>query len=363
VRADATVSEDEIVRSPAWLPLEGVGGDALRLVHLDEAAYREASFLDQRILSGHEQTTCGLAILEAAAARLAPRSHYIFHTGHVGSTLVSRLIGAHESFFSLREPALLRTVSAQSPSAPGAPSLGVALALLARTWRANQRAVIKVTSFVSELAELILAGEDRPAAIFMFAHPLAYLRGIFAGPNSRAESKQLVPARLQRLVRRLGHGEWRSDPRSEGEYIAMSWLCEMTALRQAAARFESQVLWVDFDAFLGEPASALEAIFRALGERPPAGEIEALVSGPLMRQYSKAPEHAYDAALRRSLLLSADREHAVEIRHGMEWLGKVATSHPLIQRALNQASSLAATPAGSARASFSGPSHGSKLRH
>ena len=331
------IAEDDIVGSPAWLPLEGVGGDAMRLVHLDEAAYREASFLDQRILGcGYEQTTCGLAILQAAAARLAPRSHYIFHTGHVGSTLVSRLIGAHESFFSLREPALLRTVSGQLPSAGGAPGLGVALPLLARTWRANQRAVIKVTSFVSELAELILAGEDRPAAIFMFAHPLAYLRGIFAGPNSRVESRQLAPTRLQRLVRRLGEGEWRSDPRSEGEYIAMSWLCEMTALRQAAARFESQVLWVDFDAFLGEPASALEAIFRALGERPPAGEIEALVSGPLMRQYSKAPEHAYDAALRRSLLLSADREHAVEIRRGMDWLGKVATSNPLIEAVLER---------------------------
>ena len=331
------IAEDDIVGSPAWLPLEGVGGDAMRLVHLDEAAYREASFLDQRILGcGYSQETCGLAILEAAAARLTARSHYIFHTGHVGSTLVSRLIGAHESFFSLREPALLRTISAQLPSAGGAPGLGVALPLLARTWRASQRAVIKVTSFVSELAELILAGEDRPAAIFMFAHPLAYLRGIFAGPNSRVESRQLAPTRLQRLVRRLGEGEWRSDLRSEGEYVAMSWLCEMTALRQAAARFESQVLWVDFDAFLGEPASALEAIFRALGERPPAGEIQALVSGPLMRQYSKAPEHAYDAALRRSLLLSADREHAVEIRRGMDWLGKVATSHPLIEAVLER---------------------------
>ena len=336
------IAEDDIVGSPAWFPLEAVAGDTVRLVHLDEAAYRAASFLDQRILScGYEQKTCGLAILEAAAARLAPRAHYVFHTGHVGSTLISRLIGAHESFFSLREPALLRTISAQLPSAGGAPGLGVALPLLARTWRTNQRAVIKVTSFVSELAELILAGDDRPAAIFVFAHPLAYLRGIFAGPNSRVESRQLAPTRLQRLVRRLGDGEWRPDPRSEGECVAMSWLCEMTALHQAAARFERQVLWVDFDAFLGEPATALEAIFRALGERPPVGEIEALVGGPLMRQYSKAPEHAYDAALRRSLLLSADREHAVEIRRAMEWLGKVATSHPLIEAALEQSAQAA----------------------
>src|SRR3977135_2183046 len=77
VRADATVSEDEIVRSPAWLPLEGVGGDAMRLVHLDEAAYREASFLDQRILGcGYEQKTSGLAILPAAPARRPPPLPY-----------------------------------------------------------------------------------------------------------------------------------------------------------------------------------------------------------------------------------------------------------------------------------------------
>jgi hypothetical protein len=324
------IAEDDIVGSPAWFPLEAVAGDTVRLVHLDEAAYRAASFLDQRILScGYEQKTCGLAILEAAAARLAPRAHYVFHTGHVGSTLISRLIGAHESFFSLREPALLRTISAQLPSAGGAPGLGVALPLLARTWRTNQRAVIKVTSFVSELAELILAGDDRPAAIFMFAHPLAYLRGIFAGPNSRVESRQLAPTRLQRLVRRLGDGEWRPDPHSEGENIAMSWLCEMTTLRQAAARFESQVLWVDFDTFLSQPLEGLGSILVRLGAAPTATQLEALASGPLMHQYSKAPEHAYDVALRRELLQQADREHAAEIRRGMDWLQVAARRHPL----------------------------------
>jgi hypothetical protein len=327
---EETIAADDIVRSPAWFPLEAVAGGAVRLVRLDEASYRAASFLDQRILGlGCEQQVCGLAILEAAAARLAPPSHYIFHTGHVGSTLISRLIGAHESFLSLREPALLRAIAARSPSAAGAPSLEVTLALLGRTWRTNQRAVVKVTSFVSELAEVILAGDAHPTAIFMFAQPLAYLRAILAGPNSRVESRQLAAQRLERLGRRLGRPEWRMDPHSEGEYIAMSWLCEMTTLHQAAARFGSQVLWVDFDAFLGEPRSGLQAIFRALGASPAAGEFEALVAGPLMRQYSKAPEHAYDTALRRELLRQADREHAVQIRRGMVWLQIAAKRHPL----------------------------------
>lgn len=309
----------------------------MRLIQLDEAAYRSASFLDQRLLgAGHRQSACALAVLAVAAERLAAPSHYIFHIGHVGSTLISRLLGAHRSFFAVREPALLRAVSARPASDAGAPSLGVVLALLGRTWRKEQRAVIKATSFVSELAEAMLAAGHRPSALFMFAHPLAYLCGIFAGANSRADTEQLASARLQRLLRRLGEGDWRPDPRSEGECVAMSWLCEMTALQQAAARFASQVQWVNFDTFLGEPFAGLQAIFRALGERPEPREIESLVRGPMMRQYSKAPEHAYDAALRRAVLRSAQREHAAEISRGLQWLQRLSARHPLIHRVVNQ---------------------------
>ena len=316
----------------------------MTLVKLDEAAYAAASFLDERILAlEYPQTSCPLTTIHAAAAALTPTSHYVFHTGHVGSTLISRLIGEHKGVFSLREPALLRTFAGEPALEHGAvpadaqANLVSVLALLARTWRAEQRAVIKVTSIVNELAEFILAGAERPAAIFMFADPLNYVRGILAGPNSRAESKMLAPARRRRLIRRLGDVDWHSDPRSEGEQAAMSWLCEMTALHQAALRFGSRVLWVNFDAFLSEPLPQLAAIFKALDAAPSFGEIEALVSGPIMRQYSKAPQHAYDAALRREVLRSADWQHGLEIRRGMDWLQAVAHDHPLADDTLEAA--------------------------
>jgi hypothetical protein len=350
------LAEFEITESPAWFPLRiTAGGREMTLVKLDETAYRAASFLDERILAlPYEQTTCGLGIIEAAAAALAPRSHYVFHTGHAGSTLISRLIGAHEGFFSLREPALLRelalqrTIADEASSRPGGgvlggvPSLELVLALLARTWRTNQRAVIKTTSFVSDLAEFILGGADRPAAIFMFTTPLAYLRGILAGPNSRVESKTLAPARRRRLLRRLGGEgvdgvEWRFEPRSEGEQVAMNWLCEMTVLHLAALRFGSQVRWVNFDAFLSDPGSHLQAIFRMLGAAPSSREIAALVTAPMMRQYAKAPEHPYDATLRRDVLLSADWEHGAQIKRGMEWLNQTALHYPLVRAVLQEA--------------------------
>jgi hypothetical protein len=321
------LAESDLTQSPAWFPLEVVAspGVAVRLLQLDETAYRKVSFLDQRLLADSLRTsTCSLDMLWTTAAKLQPRAHYIFHTGHVGSTLVSRLVGESSRLFCLREPALLRILAAEPATPKRLERLRLLVSLFSRTWRPDQRAVIKATSTVNELAADILAGDDKPAAIFMYAQPLSYLRGILGGPNSRVEAKATAPVRRQRLLTRLGVVQWEFDPRTEGELIAMNWLCEMVTLHQAAQRFPTRVLWVDFDVFLTSPTSGLESIFKAFGRVPPATDIEKLVTGPLMRQYSKAPEFAYDTALRQEVLRTAEMESPGEIRQGMQWLNRVA---------------------------------------
>ncbi len=334
-RGALEVTAAELAGSPAWFPLEAAGADVLRLVRLEEAAYRQASFLDQRILATHpREGTCSIETAAAAAGMLHARAHYIFHIGHVGSTLISRLLGEHPGFHSVREPALLRALAAAPAQAAHAPSLTVTLALLARTWRIRQRALIKATSFVSEIAGSILATDDQAAALLVFTPPLAYLRCILGGPHSRVESRALAPARLARLHARIGSAALPSLPGSEGEWIAMSWLCEMSALCQAATRCAARVRWIDFDEFLTTPAAGLTEALRALGAAPAAQEVEALLAGPWMSRYAKAPEHAYDAALRRSVLEAADREHRGEIRRAMDWLARAAGRHPLIDAAL-----------------------------
>jgi len=319
----------ELRDSPAWYPLEAVG-DTVQLLRLAASDYAAASFLDQRLLQGgYPRARVAPALLAMAAAALAPCRHYLFHIGHVGSTLLSRLIGAHAGCFALREPALLRALAA-APAA--APPLEVVLALFGRAWRPGQVAVVKATSFVSEIADAILTSSGAPRALFVYAAPLAYVRGILAGANSRAETRALAPARLQRLVRRL-HGA-QCDPRSEGELVAMSWLCEMLTLEQAASRHPEGILWVDFDRFLQAPLAGLAAVFGALGATVPQQELEALVAGPIMRQYSKAPEHAYDAALRREVLAGADWEHGAEIQRAMAWLEALAGAQPPVRALL-----------------------------
>ncbi len=322
----------ELVRSPAWLPLDVREGNVIRLVRLEEAAYRAASFLDERILRANPpQGACTVAELEAAASQLTPSAHFIFHIGHVGSTLLSRLVGEDPRFFCIREPGLLRRL-ATHPRASGL-SRPALLSLLSRTWRTEQRAAVKATSFVSELAGAILEAIPGSRALLMYTPPVTYLRSILGGPNSRIESRALAPSRLGRLRRRLAPTPIPA-PRAEGEVIAMSWLCEMTALCQAAETSRGRIRWLEFERFLSGPAAGMTMALEALGACPDAHVIHEALGGPLMRQYSKAPEHAYDPALRRTVLESADREHGHEIRAGMRWLTGLAASHRLIAQAL-----------------------------
>jgi hypothetical protein len=339
--SSAVLSAQDIAASPTWYPLQLSGPGLVRLVRLDEAVYRSASFLDRRILEGHpQQATAASAALGSAAAALTPQAHYIFHIGHVGSTLVSRLLGELPGLFSVREPALLREL-ALNPARErvwDALDLRDTLSLLGRRWHPAQRAVIKASSFVSEIAGRVLEVDAGAAAIFMFTPALAYLRCIMGGPNSRLESQALAPSRLARLRQRLG-GAPAADPGSEGEWIAMSWLCEMVCLEEAARRFAARVMWMDFDEFLVSPQARFEAVLSVLGAAADREEIAALLAGPLMRRYSKAPEYAYDAALRREVLASAEREHAAEIRRGMAWLATLAARHPVIDGILRQVNS------------------------
>jgi hypothetical protein len=143
----------------------------------------------------------------------------------------------------------------------------------------------------------------------------------------------------ERLIRLAGRAPWIADaqPRSEGEVIAMSWLCEMSSLAEIARRCPQRAYWVDFDTFLLDPAAGLSRIARALGAPCHPSDAEALVAGPIMRQYSKAPEHPYDAALRREVMQAAEWEHSGEIRSGMTWLAAAANRDPYVARVIDAA--------------------------
>jgi hypothetical protein len=339
---------DALGKSPRLFPhaLE-LRSDSVAFVELSRADYARASFLDARLLTAGavQHTFAWREVTEAIeAAALAERCNFIFHIGHVGSTLLSRLMDAHARVFALREPMVLRTFAHLQRDPAHSPHpwsggefdarLGGCLKLFSRTFDPRQCALVKATSFVSDLAPALLMRASAPRAIMMYVAPETYLASIFGGPNSREEARMLAPQRLRRLQRRVGRDAW-SEALTEGEALALAWACEMSALTQAARVAGARALPLDFEKFLAAPADSLLAALRHFDIEASAGEVATIIGGPEMGRYSKAPEHAYDAALRRAVLDEARALHGAEIRRGLSWLEHAAKEFSAVRDALS----------------------------
>ena len=130
----------EIAKDATWLaqaldPSVGVA----RLIAMDREAYRSASFLDDRMLQ--QPVDAHIVPWPAVEAAMAdnPRAdaRWIFHIGHVGSTLVSRMLGEIAGVLAVREPRLLRDL-ALSPPEVRAGYIRTVTPLMSRTFSGNE---------------------------------------------------------------------------------------------------------------------------------------------------------------------------------------------------------------------------------
>lgn len=333
-------SAEEIARDARWL-VQAIDPDAgmARLVEMDREAYRAASFLDDRMMSEPRSAQLVQWPVVADAAGLVKRAdaRWIFHIGHVGSTLISRLLGELPGVLALREPRSLRD-AAFFPPEVRAPFVEALPRLMSRTFAAGETACVKATSFVSEIAaELVPPGER---ALFVAASPRNYIASILAGENSVKELHALTDYRAQRMAGRVGALDQTSA--SDAHRAAAAWACEMTSLEAAAeAMPDRAIAWVDFDALLGGVAEALSSIADHFRFTASEGDLKTIISGPLLRRYSKAMEFEYSPALRRELLAEADALNRSDIDSALAMLDRAAASSPLLKRALDRAGEIA----------------------
>lgn len=334
-------------QGPAWFPQQmDAATDRVLLVRMDEASYRGASFLDQRMLTQQSQPQwAGWAELDAADQAGRADANFIFHIGHVGSTLISRLLGELNGFFALREPQILRNFAdlaalngqanaLWSPEQFNA-RLETVISWLSRTFAEDDRALIKATSFVSEIAGPML--DKTRKALFLYVSPERYIETILAGDNSRQELAMLASPRLSRLHKRLDTDDWKLWELSEPRRAAMSWLSEMMALDDATETAPtSHVHWLDFDDFLQEPTARLGEIATFFDIETNTETLSSITSGPLMSQYSKAPEHGYSPVLREKLLAEARATHQEGIAEALTWLKDAAARLEAVGRMMTE---------------------------
>lgn len=308
------------------------GMDLVRFVAMEADDYRAASFLDDRMFQEQRDVRVLPWPTVEAAMSAASRNdaRWIFHIGHVGSTLLARMLGELSGVLSVREPRILRDV-ALLPAGEQSAKASLVQHLCSRTYAPNDAALIKATSFVSEIAPLLVPQGER--AVFMFAGARSYIETILAGENSVKELHALEEFRGQRMVGRVPPMSASND----AQRAAIAWACEMTALEAAANTMPDRAIaWLDFDEFLVRPLQLLALMAEHLGFEADDAGLEQIASGPLMRRYSKDASYEYSPDLRRELQSEARTIHASDIESALAMLNDAGQSSALLRRALDR---------------------------
>lgn len=332
--APSPLAADEIARDATWLAqaLDPSAG-TVRMVAMDRDSYRAASFLDDRLMQRpvNAQILAWPDVEAALAGNLRSDARWIFHIGHVGSTLVSRLLGEIDDVLGIREPRLLRDL-AMIPPAVRARYITCIPKLVSRSFAAGEVACVKATSFASEIAAQLVPPGER--ALFMYARPGNYVASILAGENSLKELRALGDYRAQRLNSR---GIVLPAARNDAERAAIAWACEMTSLEVAAEKMtDRRIAWADFDTMLGEMDAELDRVAAFFGFTADPARLRAIAAGPLMQRYSKALEYEYSPALRYELIAQEFRIQGREIDAALAMLRAGAEKSLLLARALER---------------------------
>jgi hypothetical protein len=321
-------------------PLE----DSAVLSPMSEASYRASSFLDNRLVRAGDRDF-GIPIpvlrrlLDAQGARPRP-IHWLFHVGHCGSTLISRLLGEIDGLFVLREPAVVMglTRSGRRLDEPGFPITrerwemlkDLALTLLGRTWRATDTALVKATSDAVNLAPILLDAHAEARALLLYVDLETFLATMLR-QHTRRElrlfAREFRIADFHRLAR-TAPADVEAYP--AGRLAAVAWLLHV---RQMARLLDDpalapRTLALSFDDYLGAPAASLLGMAEFLGYPQTSEAVDSLLTDDAASAYAKDPARPYDAARRADELAATRAAHRAEIEDALAWVDGLAGTIP-----------------------------------
>ena len=312
-------------------------GDRVLVIRVDANTYRGASFLDDRMLGPNTRGAWLPGAMVAEAARLVsdPRPlNFIFHTGHVGSTLVSRLLDETGSLLSLREPLPLRTLAdahdvlAAPESLVSEAQFNAMLETMQRLWSRGydwtRGVVVKATSSAGRAARPLLEASPGSRAIYLNVRAETYIATLLGGASSATDLRGHGPGRMRRLQRRVAVPTAPLHRLSIGELAALGWLVETMSQQEAAGRFPDRVLALDFDQLLAGIGAGMERVLAHFGLPRDARYFAGIARSPVLQRYSKAPEVPFPQGERGARLEESRQRNRDEIGKGMGWLEGLA---------------------------------------
>lgn len=297
------------------------------VLHFTPQDYRRASFLDERAL-GHRQVP-GWTLDRAELRGLLPDPpvrptlHWLFHIGHCGSTLTSRLLDLVPGVLGLREPLPLLRLAGSPPAAQN-PWFTPVLCMLARRFPDTHAVVVKPTSVVTASARTLLehsAGRacllwvDLQTWLASVSRDAGLRASILAAEHSRCAQIPVAQAAV-----------------AESERLARIWLAEQLRWRTMADELDDadRLIDLDFPTVLRSPADAVSTLARHYGLAVPADLAQRIESSGVLHRYAKDERHAFDAETRHGEIGEAIRRHHDDIQRGLSWAEEAlaASAHP-----------------------------------
>ena len=320
------------------------------VIEADPEFYRQAIFLDQRALSAD---SAGLWLplerirsVVLGAASEPPKAHFIFHIGHCGSTLCSKLLAEAGGVLGLREPLILRTLSETWPDREAATSsastgkieleLEFCYRLLARTFAPDDVAMIKATSFTSNLATPLLAMNSNNRALLLAMSAPAYIAIMLGAQAYAVDLRGFAKNRYRSLQNFLGTLDFELDQLALGELAGLAWLVELMKLEVIIDACPQQTLFQDFDAFLTDTRGCLQSMMAFFGLANDPSTLDRLINSPVRGRYSKAPQYRFDATARRLRIEAAGTKAGPEIKQGLAFIEGLANNQVKVRRAIEK---------------------------
>ena len=284
-------------------------GDRAVFRAMDRAAYHRSIFLDRRIsAAGATAFDVPLAPLIAWHEQhrpAPPRTGWIFHIAHCGSTLLARALDFPERSLVVREPLALRQLGIERIADD--PRLPLAAAFLGRRYRADAPAIVKANVPVNFIAADLLGLDPAAPAIFLYFPLRAYLLAILRSEGHRRWVMN-VTAQLPGAF-------------TEGDVVeraAWLWLTQMQLYDAALARFPG-ARSLHAEELFAAPREVVGAAAAHFGVRVSASELDATVDGPLFATYSKGAGQPFDNHARLAQQADAAARLGPELARAQSW--------------------------------------------
>ena len=312
------------------------------MLRLDRAAYQSASFLDERlepqIKEGYWLDFDQLLSHFPDSAPDPDSMAYIFHIGHCGSTLLSRIYDQPEASLVIREPLSLRFL-ADSLRRIRRPDSWLdqtgwdnwqqrIIQILGRRYHGQQQPLIKASSTCNNLIQSLLGAAKDHRAVLMYLPLKSYLMIMLKG--QRNDIRGFAGQRLQDILRIAPDSGLSLSRLEDWQLVVIGWLASMQDILAASAAFPEAIRLLDFEHLLANPQDHIHPLKDHLRLAIDGDEIDASFQTSV-RQYSKQPDLAYSPEQRQRAMADSSRQNAALISRAMDWAGQLIAAHSALQ--------------------------------